>query len=111
MGAIAVRSLEAGSDKGETELRLPLRLLVGLCGPYVVLLWLSCGSCVGLSLSSLPCLCLAFALSCLVFIFVLVVVLALALSWFSSSLLFCCLLLSLLVFSCLVLVLVRLVLA
>ena len=62
---IDVRSLGAGGDKGETELRLPLRLFFGLCGPYVVLLWLSCGSCVAFSLSALPCLCLAFALSCL----------------------------------------------
>ena len=29
---IVVRSLGAGSDKGETEARLPLRLFGGLCG-------------------------------------------------------------------------------
>ena len=48
VGAIGGGSLWAGSDKGETELRLPLRLLFGLCGVFG-----------GHFRSSLPCFCLS----------------------------------------------------
>ena len=54
--------LQAGG-KPSTELRLPLRRFFGLCGPCVVVLCLSWRCCVGLPLSSFPCLYLAFALS------------------------------------------------
>ena len=60
---IVVRSLGAGSDKGETELRLPLRRFFGLCGPCVVVVCLFWRYCAGLDLSSFPCVYLAFALS------------------------------------------------
>ena len=74
VGPIAVTSLGAGSDKGETELRLPLRRFIGLCGPYVVVLCLSWRYCV---LAFLCHLFLVFILPllCLVFVFVLVFVL------------------------------------
>ena len=58
-----VRSLGAGSDKGETELRLPLRRFFGLCGPYEVVLCLSWTYFAGLSLSSFYDLYLAIPLS------------------------------------------------
>ena len=101
MDLTVVTSLGAGSDKGETELRLPLRLLFGLAGPYVVLLWLFCGSCVGLSLSALPCLCLAFALSCLYLRPCLRLGLGLVFVFVVSSLLFSSLISSRLLMSCL----------
>ena len=58
---IVVRQLWPGSDKGETELRLPLRLLFGLCRLYIVLLWLSC--------KSLVAFCCFFLSPCLLFVF------------------------------------------
>ena len=58
---IVVRSLGAGSDKGETELRLPLRLLCGLHNLFVVLLWFS--------YRSLIVLCCRCVVVCLVFTF------------------------------------------
>ena len=63
VGPIAVRSLEAGSDKGETELRLPLRLFVGF-------VWFLFGRLADFVLNFLCHLCLVFVWPSLYRVFV-----------------------------------------